>query len=283
MQRKRETFYWRAFVTFYVVLSFLLIVGSGVVLFIAPPGRVANWADWRFGALQKAHWQAVHTVFTFLFVVAAGFHVYFNWRVLVAYVRSKVGDGVRRGRELALASGVAGAILTLTLAGVPPFSTLISIGETAKSAWSDPTTEPPVPHAELWTLEKFSESTKVPVEAAMDNLKRAGMPTQDKNATLHAIATTYRTTPKQVYAKALGEAKPAAVPLAEGGGYGQKTVQQVAAQLNLPLSTALERLRNSGMTEAAGDSNIGSLATAYGRRPFEVGQILQAPTPPGAH
>ena len=39
---KKDPFYWRAFVTFYIVLSFLVIAASGFVLFISPPGRVAT-------------------------------------------------------------------------------------------------------------------------------------------------------------------------------------------------------------------------------------------------
>jgi hypothetical protein len=28
-----------------------------------PPGRIANWSCWAFGALDKANWQAVHPIF----------------------------------------------------------------------------------------------------------------------------------------------------------------------------------------------------------------------------
>lgn len=275
---KKDAFYWRAFVTFYIVLSFLVIVASGVVLFISPPGRVANWSQWSLGGLTKANWQAVHTVFTFLFVAAAGVHIYFNWRVILAYVKSKVGAGVRRGRELTLASVVAAAILTLTIIGVAPFSSLMSYGEVAKNSWSNPATEPPVPHAELWTIAKFSETTKVPVESAMRNLADRGLAVESPEVTLQAIATRYKVTPKEVYAKAIGTATAPHVPLAEGGGYGQKSVQQIAEQLNVPLSTALERLRQAGIGQASAESSLRELATANSRRPFELAQIIQGNT-----
>ena len=63
-------FQWRAFVTLFVTLSFLLIAASGIVLYVAPPGRVAHWSVWTLGGLDKEGWQAVHTVFAFLFVLA---------------------------------------------------------------------------------------------------------------------------------------------------------------------------------------------------------------------
>jgi hypothetical protein len=273
---KKDGFYWRAFVTFYVVFSFLVIAGTGLVLYIAPPGRVANWSEWTLGGLRKNQWQAVHTVFSFLFVLAASFHLYFNWRVIVAYIKSKLGEGVRRGRELALASGMAAAILGMTVAALPPFGTIMTLGEEAKNSWSNPATEPPVPHAEMWTLVKFAEATKVTVEQAMANLKQAGIPVADADTTLSAVAAAYRVTPREVYQKALGTAKAASTPLTEGGGFGQKTVQEVAEQMHLPLETALDRLRQAGVKDAAGDANIRTLATSNGKRPFELVQILQA-------
>ncbi|RPJ70256.1 MAG: DUF4405 domain-containing protein [Acidobacteria bacterium] len=272
---KKDRFYWRAFVTFYIVLSFLVIAASGLVLYISPPGRVANWSQWSLGGLTKANWQAVHTVFTFLFVVAAAVHIYFNWRVILAYVKSKVGAGVRRGRELTLASGVAAAVLTLTIVGMPPFSSVMSYGESVKNSWSNPSTEPPVPHAELWTVAKFAESTKVPVESAMRNLADGGMSIDSADVTLQAIASRYGVTPQEVYAKAVGTAKSVPVALAEGGGYGQKSVQQIAEQLDIPLTTALDRLHRAGIRQAAADSNLRELATANSRRPFEIAQIIQ--------
>jgi hypothetical protein len=272
----KDRFYWRAFVTFYVVLSFLVIAATGIVLYIAPPGRVANWSQWTFGGLLKSQWQAVHTVFSFLFVVAASVHLYFNWRVIVAYVKSKLGEGVKRGRELALASGVAAVVLGMTVATLPPFGTVMTLGEAVKNSWSNPTTEPPVPHAEMWTLAKFSETTKVPVEQAMENLKQANMPVTDPATTLSAVAAAYSVTPREVYQKALGATKAASTPLSEGGGYGQKTVQEVAEQIHLPLDTALDRLRQAGVKDAAAGASIRTLAVASGKRPFELVQILQA-------
>ena len=94
-------FHWKVFVSFYVVFSFLALAVSGIVLYVAPPGRIANWSIWTLGALSKAQWQAVHTIVALLFIVAAGFHLYFNWKVLMAYLRSKLAEGLRMKWELA--------------------------------------------------------------------------------------------------------------------------------------------------------------------------------------
>jgi hypothetical protein len=278
---RRQPFYWRAFVTFYIVFSFVALGISGLVLFISPPGRVANWSQWRFATLLKGDWQAVHTVFALLFLATAAVHVYFNWRVIVNYLRRKVGEGLNRGRELAMASAAGLAILALTVAGVPPFSTVMALGETAKNSWSDPSTEPPVPHAEEWTVATFAETTKVGVDQVMENLRQANLTAPAPEVTLQALATTYKTTPRNVYLKALGPEKAASVPATEGGGYGRKSVGQLCAETGIPVDTALERLRQAGFPDAAAESNMRQLATANGRRPIEVAQVIRGERPTG--
>ncbi len=151
-------FHWKVFVSFYVVFSFLALAVSGIVLYVSPPGRVANWSVWRLLLLTKAQWQAVHTIVALAFLVAGGFHVYFNWKVLVAYLKSKLQAGLRMKRELAAASLTGVVILAASMTGVPPFGTVMDVGEEIKNSWSTASSEPPVPHAELMTVEKLAET-----------------------------------------------------------------------------------------------------------------------------
>lgn len=272
--KKPQPFYWRSFVTFYMVLSFLIIAISGVVLYFAPPGRIANWSEWTFLSLTKASWQAVHTTATFLFVVAVAFHLFFNWRVLMAYLKTKLDAGIRRGRELALASALIVGIVGLTLASVPPFATVMTLGETLKNSWATPSTEPPVPHAEEWTLAKLAETAKVPLDQVLANLKTRGMVPTGPDVTLLALADEHKRTPRDIYRVALGDAQPAASPLAEGGGYGRRTVEDISRQMGLSIETALDRLRRHGL-EATPSSTVRELATKSGKKPIDVIKLLE--------
>lgn len=108
----------------------------------------------------------MHTIVALLFLVAASFHVYFNWKVLVAYLRSKLQEGLRMKWELVAASAAAATLLAVTLAGLPPFGTVMDVGEDLENSWSTASNEPPVPHAELMTVEKLAETVKIPVDIA---------------------------------------------------------------------------------------------------------------------
>jgi len=269
-------FHWRVFVSFYVVLSFLTLAVSGLVLYIAPPGRVANWSIWTLGALSKAQWQAVHTIFSFMFIVAAGFHLYFNWKVLMAYLRSKLVEGLRMKWELAGASAAAILLLAFSIAGLPPFSTVMAFGEGVKNSWSTSATEPPLPHAELLSVEKLAESVKIPAETIVANLARNGIPVESRDVTMGQLAERHNLSPQQVYQKIQsGDAKPK-VSLMQGGGWGRMTVEQLCERAAIPVATGLERLRAQGI-EATATSGLRDLGTRIHKSPIDVANIIAGP------
>jgi hypothetical protein len=269
-------FSWKAFVSFYIAFSFLVLGASGIVLYVAPPGRVANWSIWRLVALTKAQWQAVHTIFALVFLVAASVHLYFNWKVLVAYVRTRLHEGMRMKRELALASGVGLALLVLTIAGAPPFSTVMDVGDDVKNAWAGPSVEPPIPHAEELTIDKLAETVKLPAEKAKENLSRHGVKVEAPAMTVKQIAESNRLTPQEVYRRIQSDdAKAQPVPF-QGGGWGRKTVEQVCAQYSVPVETGLERLKTAGYTAEAGTA-LKDLALGAGKTPIDVAKVIAGP------
>ena len=264
-------FHWRGFVTLFVTLSFALLAVSGAVLYVAPPGRVAHWSRWTLVLLDKSAWQSVHTVFAFLFVVAGAFHLYFNWRILWSYLQSKFTAEVRLKRELVLAMGLVVAVAALTLAGLPPFATVMEFGERAKHGWVVDGGEPPVPHAELLTLERLAAITQMPLDRVLDNLERAGMQDATRHSTIAALATAKGRTTPQVWTVLKGSETPKELPT--GRGYGRKSVGEVCAQLDLPLEEGLARLRRHGI-EATTETPMRALADRHDRSPHDLLEIL---------
>jgi hypothetical protein len=269
-----KKFSWKAFVSFYMAASFLVLTLSGLVLYVAPPGRVANWSVWTLIALSKAQWQAVHTVFSLIFVVAGSFHLFFNWKVLVAYVKTKVHDGVRMKRELGFAGSAALLLAALTIAGVPPFSTVMAVGDDLKNAWTVPTNEPPLPHAEELTVEKLAETVKMPADKAWQNLADRGV-AAEAGQTIQQIATANSLTPQQVFQKMQSaDAKPQAS--LGGGGWGRKTVDDICRQYLIPVDTGLARLRDAGF-DAQATTSLKDLALGAKKTPVEIAKIITGP------
>lgn len=263
-------FQWRIFTSLLVALGFLVLALTGVGLYLTPPGRVANWSGWTLGGLTKAQWQAVHMVFGFLFVAAAGVHLFFNWRALMTYLRSHATAGLRRRREIAWSVSVAAILLVTSIAGVPPINQVAAVRETISNSWSDASTEPPVPHAELLTLTRFAESQKIPLETALSTLRSAGA-SAGPDTTLADVALQLKITPQQVYAR-LG-VKTQAVP-ATGSGMGWKTLRAASEEIGLPVETAVARLAAAGIS-ADPEATLREIASRHDRHAPDLFTLIK--------
>jgi len=121
---KTKRLHWRSFITFVLTLSFCVMIVSGVVLYVAPPGGVARMTGWRFWGLGKDAWMAQHFSSCTVFVPAGLIHLYLNTRILWGYIRSKTARGIRRKWEL-LTSLVL-FMVTGTLWNLPPWNCILA-------------------------------------------------------------------------------------------------------------------------------------------------------------
>jgi len=135
MEKNKKGFKWRGFATFLLALGMLIEIVSGVVLYVTPLGRFANWNNWTLMGLDKHAWGAVHTVFGFLLLIIIMLHLYFNWKVIVHFVWNKLHSTFNLKWELALSLLLVAGIFAGTLWNIPPFSTVMNIGADAKLSW----------------------------------------------------------------------------------------------------------------------------------------------------
>lgn len=272
-----KPFQWRAFTTFYVVLSFLVISVTGIVLFITPPGRIANWSDWRFLGFSKEQWQTVHTVFAFIFVVAASFHLYFNWKVILGYLARRFREGINKRRELAGALTAGTIILVMAADGTPPFGALMAWGEDIKNSWSTPAVEPPVPHAELLTLQGLADAMHIPPDQLASRLAAAGITADSAGMLIRDLAKKHNLAPKDLYDRIGAHGAPA-VRAGTGGGYGRKTVAEICTEAGIAEADGLLRLRAAGIDASSG-ATIRTLAQNGGLSPTDIVAIIRGHSP----
>jgi hypothetical protein len=69
-------------------LSFVVTVVTSVVLYIVPQGRIAYWANWRLWGLTKEQWGGIHINVGILFIIGLGFHIYYNWKPMMTYLKN---------------------------------------------------------------------------------------------------------------------------------------------------------------------------------------------------
>ena len=67
--------------------SFLIMSYTGILLPLAPHGRVSRWLDWHIFGLAKTQYQELHTTSMVIFLFFGILHIYYNWKVIVSYLK----------------------------------------------------------------------------------------------------------------------------------------------------------------------------------------------------
>ncbi|MBU2549934.1 MAG: DUF4405 domain-containing protein [Proteobacteria bacterium] len=248
----------RGLTSFFTLTGFLIMTVTGIVLYFVPQGRISYWMEWTFLGLTKTDWGNLHTVSSLLWAVAGGFHLYFNWGPLTAYIYRKARGGWRLKRELILASVVSVVVVVFSLYSIPPVSYIIDLGDYLKGAWvSNPDYEPPISHAEQFSLKTFCKKMNIDPDQAVAALRVRGFKVDDPARALQAIARDNRTAPMNLYlaikhleTRPAPETRFTAEGVEErfsGTGLGRKTLAQVLTENGLDAKAALARLRSKGL------------------------------------
>lgn len=203
---KKTQFSWRAFISLGLFSAFLMLFASGIILYLAPPGRVANWTNWQIFGLSKQDWQNQHTIFSLAFIVLSIFHLFsINWKAFWSYVVSKAHAGLGKPLELSSILFLALLLGIGTFVKLQPFSAVIDFGEYLSASWEEPENRPPVPHTEKMTLREISArftSGQSP-ESLLDKLEMNGLVVKSFDQTLEHIGKENNLSAQDVY-KLLG-------------------------------------------------------------------------------
>ena len=80
---------FRKIISLTALISFVFLILTSIVLYIVPQGRVAYWSDWRLLGLTKTDWGNIHINLGLLLLLSIAFHIYYNWKPIVAYLKNK--------------------------------------------------------------------------------------------------------------------------------------------------------------------------------------------------
>jgi hypothetical protein len=111
-------------ITYLVALSFLVMLITGVVNFLAPSGQISRQIDWTLLGLDRAGWQTIHLTFAVVFIAVGIAHLVFNWKDLLHYLRNRASHHRTLKREAVLALLVALWLIASAVLALPPASTL---------------------------------------------------------------------------------------------------------------------------------------------------------------
>lgn len=202
----------RRVVSLTMLLSFVVMVYTGIMLFVCPHGRVAYWTGWRLLGLSKEQYGELHTTFMVTFVVSGIWHITLNWKPITNYLKSRSRELKIFTPEFDLSMLLAVAFAVGTLAGIPPWSSLLAWQASIKDFWERRDGSPPWGHAEENSLARFTRGllnwerleheriVRLSGTEALAALRDAGLTVEGEHQRLVDIARTNGTTPQALMA-----------------------------------------------------------------------------------
>jgi hypothetical protein len=276
MKGQGKKFSWRGWTTFVTTISFIVDLLSGIILYIAPPGRVANWTNWQVWGLSKDQWGAIHTIFGYVLLFIIAVHIYYNWKMLWNFIWSKVRKAMNLRKEMVGAAIICLIIFMGTLWEMPPFSSTMDLGDYFKDSWEENKVDTPIAHGELLSLQEFANTVKVPVDQIMSALKSKGYKVKNVQQPIVSIAKENNTSPSKLYeVMKVGGVKPETPKSIEGSGMGRKTLEMISSERGLPLEEVLARLKKNGI-EAKPKDKLKEIAGRAGKTPMEIFGLIEA-------
>ena len=274
----RTGFQFRALISVLTGISFLLLVISGIVLFITPPGRIAHWTGWRFWGMTKDQWGATHIWFGLTFLAAALLHLYLNWRPLLNYFKNRLTKRFAVRTEWLVAVIVCVVVFVGGLLEVPPFSSLIAWDDQIKLSWDVGQERAPIPHAELLSLADLAQEVELDVAVMLANLTEKGILDGTPETVLGELAKRHGKTPNELFLIATAAAQAEAGDRLQhatgtGKGLGRLTIKEFCRQEGLDPKETLRQLREAGIP-AETSTTLREIAQEYQIRPHEIVKML---------
>jgi len=256
----KKKFSWRAFISFGLFVSLFILFFSGLMLYLAPSGRIAHWVNWKIIGLDKNQWQALHTLFSFFFIVLSVIHLFsINWKAFWSYIRSKSQQGLNRTGELLAAMALTIIILTGTLLDVTPFSSVMHFADFMTEKWEENIDRPPVPHAEKLSLAELADQLdNYDVNTIINRLHDKNIRFDTLTQTLQQLGEINDMAPVEIYNIIVNSSAPASC-----SAMAMKSLEAFAAEAELSLDILETHLRNKGI-EAERDQTLIEIAYANG-------------------
>lgn len=275
----KQSFSWKSFISFGLFLSFFIILISGLVLYIAPAGRISKWSVWIFAGFSKEQWQAIHTLFSFTFAILSIFHIFtINWTAFWFYIKAKAQKGLNKKREFYLSVLLTGLIFTGTILEIHPFKAVMDLGSWAKDSWSSDKTEPPVPHAEELTLNQISERLiKLSPDSIVLKIRSKGYKADSAQQTIETISLMNKVSPAEIYNIITSNEVITADSVSSTSypsGLGRKTLLQLSVEMKTDVTGLIQTLRDKGI-EAGPDDKIKTIADRAAMTPSQIYDIIK--------
>lgn len=195
-------FNWQSFISIALLFAFILMLISGVILYIAPEGSLSRWIGWDILNLTKKQWEHQHTIFSYLFIVFSVLHIFkINWGLLISYFQFEKKSFIYF-KEIAIALVIVLFVFIGTLFNWKPFSSVINWGSNISDNYGVGVDYPNVSDAEKLSLYNFATTVfQISYSDFKAYTKEYEFTELDKNSTVLEFCKQNDITPEELYKK----------------------------------------------------------------------------------
>jgi len=255
-----------------LALSLLKMNVKGIMLYIVPKGKVAYWANWQMFGLTKTQYGDIHITSMILFLVVTIWHIYYNWKPLMNYLKDSSKKITLFKTEFLIALGINVLFVAGTLVGLQPFQSVLDINDNIKSYWEKEYGSPPYGHAEESSLGSFSRRMSIDADNAIVLLKENNIKVDSKKQTLLQIAKQNGISSKVIYDTI--RPKQSNTSSDKISYLGRRTLGELSNMDKIDLKKSLEFLKSKGF-KASKDTRMKEAANALEITPYELFEKLK--------
>lgn len=251
-----------------MLLAMFVMTYTGIMLFIAPSGRIANWANWKIFALSKEQYGELHSTMMLLFIFATILHLYYNWKPITNYMKNQAKKMVVFTKDMMIAFLVTAIFVVGTLSNVVPFTSFLDFGSGIKDSWEKTYGSAPYSHAELSSLENFCKKLSFDIFKSEEVLEKNNIKFEATQS-LSQIGESNGVSPQFIYNLLRKNFEKSGEKIITLTGLGKKAIKDVAVSLHLGSQEFIEKLKTLGI-EAKEDDKFKEVVEKYDMSPMYV-------------
>lgn len=193
-------FNWQSFISIGLLISFIVMMFSGLVLYIAPEGSLSRWIGWSVLGLSKTQWEHQHTIFSYLFVIFSVFHIFkINWTIFWSYFFVKRFKFIY-WKEILVAFFISIILFAGTLADIRPFNYVMKFGDNVSESYGRNVKRPDIHNPEKLTLEQFaSQVYNISYDHLNEIIKKHQLVSDGKDQTIQNFCSVNDISPEEFY------------------------------------------------------------------------------------
>lgn len=168
-------------------LSGIVLVINSLVICLGPPNYVAHFSGWLTTGLTKCQWNAMHIMSGLLFIIAMCFHVYFNWRPMLSYMKDKKQRMLFSTRPFIVAFILTAYVCAGAVFELPPMGQVIKLIRAVKVSHVKKFGAPPYGGAEDASIRIIAKYMGWEPGKCLDALRGKGLVVQSLDQSIRSV------------------------------------------------------------------------------------------------